>query len=184
MNVVYVTGNAGKAKYFSKIIGLDIEHHDADVDEIQSLDAEEIAVHKAKQAYDQLKRPVIVEDTSLTLKSMGPLPVPFIKWFEVGMGLEGFCRLADFNPDRSATVSNIHVYHDGQQTHLFKSSLDGLIADHPGGEGGFGFNPCFIPIGKNQTLAEMPDEEFIEEYLKFKPILQLKEFLLELDNKK
>jgi len=40
MNVVYVTGNPGKARYFSKIIGLDIEHHDADVDEVQSHVAE------------------------------------------------------------------------------------------------------------------------------------------------
>lgn len=184
MNVVYVTGNAGKAKYFSKIIGLDIEHHSADVDEIQSLDLEEIAVHKAKQAYAQIMRPVIVEDTSLSLNSMGPLPGPFIKWFEVGLGLEGFCRLADFNPDRSATVSNIHVYHDGKKARLFKSSLDGVIADHPRGKGGFGFNPLFIPIGKTQSLAEMSDEEFIGEYIKFKPILQLKEFLLELDNKR
>jgi len=183
MNVVYVTGNVGKARYFSKIIDLDIEHHDADTEEIQSLDLEEIAINKAKQAYAQLKRPVIVEDTSLTLKSMGPLPGPFIKWFEVGMGLEGFCRLADFNPDRSATVSNIHVYYDGQEAHLFQSSLEGIIADKPRGSGGFGFNPVFIPIGRSKTLSEMPDDEFIEEYLKFKPIMQLKEFLLNIDKK-
>jgi non-canonical purine NTP pyrophosphatase (RdgB/HAM1 family) len=183
MNVVYVTGNAGKAKYFSKSIGLDIKHHDADVDEIQSLDPEEIAVHKAEQAYSQLKRPVIVEDTSLKLKSMGPLPGPFIKWFEVGMGLEGFCRLADFSHDRSAIVSNIHVYYDGRKSYLFQSSLDGVISDSPRGEGGFGFNPVFIPTGKSQTLAEMPEEEFIEEYLKIKPIMELREFLLNLDKK-
>ena len=183
MNVVYVTGNPGKARYFSKIIGLDIEHHDADVDEVQSLNLEEIAVHKAKQAFTYLKRPVIVEDTSLSLKSMAPLPGPFIKWFEIALGLDGFCRLADISPDRSAIVSNIHVYYDGRKTHLFKSSLEGTIADKPRGKGGFGFNPTFIPVGKSQTMAEMPDEEFIKEYLKFKPILQLKEFLLSLDNK-
>jgi non-canonical purine NTP pyrophosphatase (RdgB/HAM1 family) len=181
MNVVYVTGNAGKAKYFSKVIGIDIEHHDADIEEIQSFDLEKIAINKAEQAFAQLKRPVMIEDTSLSLKSMEPLPGPFIKWFEASLGLEGFCRLADFNPDRSATASNIHVYYDGQKTHLFQSSLDGIIADKPRGSGGFGFNPVFIPAGKTQTLAEMPDEEFIEEYLKFKPIMQLKEFLLNVD---
>jgi len=184
MNVVYVTGNAGKAEYFSKIIGLDIEHHDADVEEIQSLDLQEIAINKAKQAYAQLKRPVIVEDTSLSIKSLGPLPGPFIKWFEIGMGLDGFCRLADLSEDRSAMVSNVHVYYDGYTAHPFQGSLEGTIADSPRGEGGFGFNPTFIPVGKNQTMAEMPDGEFIEEYLKFKPIMQLKEFLLTLDNDK
>jgi non-canonical purine NTP pyrophosphatase (RdgB/HAM1 family) len=181
MNVIYVTGNAGKAKYFSKIIGLDIKHHDADVDEIQSLDLKEIAIYKAKQAYAQLGSPVIVEDTSLTLKSMGPLPGPFIKWFEVGLGLEGFCRLADLNQDRSATVSNVHVYYDGQKAYPFQGSLEGKIADSPRGKGGFGFNPSFIPVGKTQTMAEMTESDFIKEYLKFKPIMQLKEFLLSID---
>lgn len=184
MNAIYVTGNAGKAKYFSKIIGLDIEHHAADVDEIQSLDLQEVAINKAKQAYAQLKRPVIVEDTSLRINSLGPLPGPFIKWFEAALGLEGFCRLADLSEDRSAVVSNVHVYYDGHKAHPFEGSLEGEIAYHPRGEGGFGFNPTFIPIGKSQTMAEMPDNEFIEEYLKFKPIMQLREFLLTLDNKK
>ncbi len=183
MDATYVTGNPGKAKYFSKIIGLDIKYHDADVEEIQSLDLEEIALTKAKQAYAQLKRPVIVEDTSLCLKSLGPLPGPFIKWFEVGIGLEGFCRLADLSPDRSATASNVHVYYDGREAKTFQSSLQGKIADSPRGKGGYGFNPVFIPIGKSRTMAEMPDAEFIEDYLKFKPIMQLKEFLLSLDRK-
>jgi XTP/dITP diphosphohydrolase len=89
--------------------------------------------------------------------------------------------LADMSSDRSATVSNIHVYYDGHETYLFQSSLEGAIADKPRGSGGFGFNSTFIPVGKARTLAEMPDEEFIEEYLKFKPITRVKEFLLNLD---
>lgn len=181
MKVVYVTGNPGKAEYFSKVIGLDIEHHDADVDEIQSMNPEEIAVHKAKQAYAQIKWPVIVEDTCLSLDVLNGLPGPFIKWFETTLGLEGICRLADADSKRGAVASNIHVYYDGQNATLFSGSLKGSVPDHPRGDGGFGFNPIFIPVGESNTMAEMTDEEFIRQYIKIKPIMQLKKFLLDID---
>lgn len=176
-NVVFVTGNAGKAHYFSQLVGLEVEHHDADVDEIQSLNLKEIAAHKAKMAYDQLKKPVIVEDTSLIIKSLGKLPGPFIKWFEVELGLEGICRLADIEKDRSAEASNVHVYYDGNQFKYFAGQQAGSISEHPMGAGGFGFNPIFIPSGSQKTMAEMSDAEFKTVYLKFKKITELGKFL-------
>jgi inosine/xanthosine triphosphate pyrophosphatase family protein len=67
MNVTFVTGNANKAKYFSELIGMPISYHSVDIHEIQSLDLKEIARHKARLAYEQLKKPVLVEDVSLTI---------------------------------------------------------------------------------------------------------------------
>ncbi len=181
MNVVYVTGNPGKAKYFNKLIGLDIPHHSADVDEIQSLDTKDIAIHKAKQAYDQIKKPVIVEDTCLYIDTLNGLPGPFIKWFEITLGMDAICRLADSDPVRAGVASNIHIYYDGHQSVIFRGSLSGTISQRPKGTVGFGFNPIFIPAGKTQTLAEMSENEFIKEYLKIKPLMKVKEFLLNID---
>ena len=42
MNVVYITGNAHKAKYFSKMVGLDIPHQKIDIDELQTMDIDEL----------------------------------------------------------------------------------------------------------------------------------------------
>lgn len=81
MNVVYVTGNANKAKYFSKMVGMNIPHKKADVDEMQSLDLTEIVEHKVKAAYRNLNVPVIVEDTRLTFHALGKLPGSFVKFF-------------------------------------------------------------------------------------------------------
>lgn len=95
MNAVYVTGNEHKAKYFKKMVGLDIPHQAIELDEIQSLSLVEVVTHKAKQAYGIVKKPVIVEDTKLTFLALGELPGPFIKWFQESLGNEGLCRMLD-----------------------------------------------------------------------------------------
>lgn len=178
MNAVFVTGNAGKAKYFSELIGLPIEHQNTDVHEIQSLDPIKIAEHKAKEAYRQIKRPVIVEDVSVVINCLGRLPGPFVKWFIEELSLEGLCRLADSDPQRKAVASSVYSYYDGKKMHHFEGSLAGKIAEHPAGKAGFGWNPIFIPHYSGQTLAEMDDKTFKEAYLKIKSIYKLKDFLL------
>jgi non-canonical purine NTP pyrophosphatase (RdgB/HAM1 family) len=181
--VVFVTGNANKAKYFSELIGMPIDYHSIEGHEIQSLDLKEIAKHKAKLAYEQLKRPVIVEDVSLVISCLGKLPGPFIKWFIEELGLEKICRLVDGDKNRRAVASSIYAYFDGEVFKYFEGSLNGTIADNPRGDGSFGWNPTFIPDGAQQTLGEMDDETFKKYYVQIKPLGPLAEFLSGLDNK-
>ena len=47
----------------------------------------------------------------------------------------------------------------------------------------FGLNPIFIPHYADQTLGEMDDKTFKEAYSQIKPINQVREFLLGLDNR-
>lgn len=181
--VTFITGNPSKAKYFAELVGKDIDHHAADVPEIQSLDLAEIVEFKARAAYDQLKTPVIIEDTGVVISSLGKLPGPFIKWFEKELGLEKICRLADISDDRSATAGAAFAYYDGDELKIFKSELAGTIPEIPTGAEGFGWNPIFIPNGSSQTLGEMDDETFKNYYVQIKPFDQLKDFLASLDKK-
>src|SRR4051812_32225802 len=100
MNVTFITGNPNKAKLFSELVGRDISHQKAEVDEIQSLDIVEVASKKAMAAYEIIKQPVIIEDAGVIIKCMGKMPGPFIKWFVEEIGVEHICRLADNDPDR------------------------------------------------------------------------------------
>lgn len=181
INAVYITGNPNKAKYFSELVGLEIEHHPADVPEIQSLELAEIVEFKARAAYEQLKKPVIIEDTGLVIDSLGRLPGPFIKWFEKSIGLEKICRLADIDKDRSARAGAAFAYYDGNELKIIQSELAGLIPDHPRGDEGFGWNPIFMPKDSSKTLGEMDDKTFKEFYVQIKPFRQLREFLESLD---
>ncbi len=177
MNVVYVTGNAHKAKYFAQMVGLDIPNVDLEVDEIQSLHLREIVEYKARQAYEKLKQPVIVEDTKLIFTAMGALPGPFIKYFLEELGPEKLCRLLDGFDDRSAVAGAAIAYYDGVNMEIFEKEIAGEITKKPIGDSGFGWNRIFSPKGSNITLGEMTDREFVTWYAKVKPFKELRDFL-------
>ena len=80
-NITYITGNQHKADYLANYLGHPIDYQKVDLDEIQSMDLMEIVRHKVRQAYNVIKKPVVVEDTSLEFKALGGLPGPFIKHF-------------------------------------------------------------------------------------------------------
>ena len=80
-SITFITGNQKKADYLARYLGFPIEHIKLDLDEIQSLELQEIVEHKVKQAYAKIKKPVIVEDASLEFTALGRLPGPFIKFF-------------------------------------------------------------------------------------------------------
>ena len=44
------------------------------------------------------------------------------------------------------------------QTELFEGSCEGRILLAPRGQGGFGYDPLFVPVGQIQTFAELPQE--------------------------
>ena len=80
-NITFITGNQDKADYLAKYLGHPVDHLKLDLDEIQSLELKEIVEHKVRQAYEKVKKPVIVEDVSLEFEALGGLPGPFIKFF-------------------------------------------------------------------------------------------------------
>lgn len=53
---------------------------------------------------------------------------------------------------RFRTVISLIV--DGRE-HLFEGTVEGVIATEPHGDGGFGYDPLFIPDGYTTTFAEM-----------------------------
>lgn len=180
--VTFITGNQGKADFMAKFLGYPVEHVKLDLDEIQSLDFKEIAEHKARQAYEIIKSPVIIEDMGLNFKVLGRLPGAFTKWFHDEVGLEGMCRLLDGYSDRSATAEVCFAYFNGEHMEFFEGKLAGRIAEHPRGNGGFGFDPILIPDGSNKTLAEMNDEETKKFSLRTTTVYpEIKKFLRSID---
>lgn len=154
-----ITGNQHKADYLVKWLEMPVDHYKVDLDEIQSFSLRAIAEHKVRQAYDILKRPVLVEDVGFTFEAMGRLPGPYIKWFLEELGDNGLCRLADGLAHRKAHVSIVYALYDGLELHFFESTVQGAVAPEPRGEYGFGWNAIFIPEGSTKTYAEMTDDE-------------------------
>ncbi len=51
--LTFITGNQNKADYLSRYLGFPVEHIKIDLDEIQSLNLNEIVEHKVRQAYEK-----------------------------------------------------------------------------------------------------------------------------------
>lgn len=183
MKPVFITGNASKASYLAKMLGINLEHQKIDLDEIQSTILEEIVEHKVRQAYQIIGKPVLVEDVSLGLDALGGLPGPFIKFFvEAPNGLENICRMCDNLANRRAEAGCVYGYYDGSSLELFRGGLTGTIASHPRGSSGFGWDKIFCPDGYNgKTRAELSPSDDEKTYATIKPYRALREFLSKLD---
>ncbi len=161
MKITFITGNKSKVEQLRRFLKVSVDHVKLDLEEIQSLNLEEIVEKKAKQAYEIIKSPVLVEDVSLVYTALNGLPGPLIRWFLEQLGNAGLCRLINhYNKDRSATAKVAYSYFDGNNLQIFTGEITGKIAAHPRGENDFGWSPVFIPDGSDKTLAEMTHDEY------------------------
>lgn len=157
--LMFITSNAGKAKYLSDYFHVPVDHLKLDLKEIQSLDLREVVEDKARRAYDIVKTPVLVEDVSLIFHALKALPGPLIKWFLETLGNKGLCKLLDKFDDRGASAKVEFAICDDTGVRTFSGSREGTIAETPRGEVGFGWDPIFIPKGYDKTWAEMDADE-------------------------
>lgn len=178
---VFITGNHDKVKHLAALLGMKLEHISLDLEEIQSLDARAVVEHKVRQAYDNIKRPVLVDDVSMWFDALHGLPGPMIKLFvQAENGLENLCRMADGLPSRRATAQAFFGLYDGETMTVLHGEIHGEIAEHPRGEGGFayGWDKVFCPDGYDgRTRAELSQEEYDEVYCAIRPINALQSLL-------
>lgn len=158
--ITFITGNASKARQLSQYLGLSILHKKINLIEIQSLDLSEVIKHKAIEAYRQIMSPVIVDDVSLVINSLGELPGPFIKYFLSELGSKKICQIVSGLEGNSAIAQVSIGYHDGTEASIFTGIIEGSIAKSPIGSNGFGWDEIFIPKGYTKTRGEMNDEDY------------------------
>ncbi len=179
MQITFITGNQNKADYLAKYLDHPVSHVKLDLDEIQSLDLKEIVEHKVRQAYEKIKKPVIVEDVSLEFEALSGLPGPFIRFFVEQVPFETICSMIN-GQSRRATAKSVFGYYDGKVLKLLEGSLGGTIAETPAGENGYGWDKIFIPDGYTVTRAQLGEEDDQKTYLQVKPFESLKAFLEEI----
>lgn len=180
---IFVTGNQQKADYLAKWLGHPVEHRKLDLEELQSLDLREVAEHKARAAYAQVQKPVLVEDVALTAHALGRLPGTLIRWFLEEVQPAGIARMLDGFADRSAEASIMYALYDGKTMHFFEGNVQGEISKESrtsevtGWKSGLSWNSIFIPQGHNKTYAEMSDEELRPVSHRGQAIAKLRAFL-------
>src|SRR5918994_7976024 len=165
MRTPFVTTNQDKPREAQRILGVELV--DAalgpqDVSEIQALDFAEVVVHKARAAREALgfpPYPVLVEDSGLVIEVWNGLPGALTKWFLLSVGNEGILKMLS-GEDRSArAVCAVAVADAGGGGGGVEGGGGGGGAPRPRGEGGFGWDPIFVPRGSRLTYAQMGEDK-------------------------
>lgn len=156
----FVTSNSDKVREASNILECSLKQVSGlCIDEIQSSDIKQIVTHKAQQAFDKLRCPVLVEDSGLSFTAWNGLPGPLIQWFEVSVGCPGLLKMLEGFENREAFAVCVAGVFDGQEMHMAKGQIRGKIAHSTRGENGFGWDVIFIPENYKKTFAEMNSNE-------------------------
>jgi len=147
-----------------QLIGMREVGFSGDIDEV-AWTLEENAYLKAKALYDYLGGAwVIGEDTGLEVDALGGKPGPRTARFagETATAQDNMAKLLQLLKDvedRSAQFRTvIALLHPDGRVQYFEGICKGSIAERPMGDGGFGYDPIFIPEGYTKSFASLPAE--------------------------
>ena len=160
--LVFVSSNTHKfdeAKRILSTMKIDLTLFKTELEEIQSDSLVEIAKHKAIDAYTKVQKPIIIEDDGLFIDSLGGFPGPYSSYVYDTIGNKGIVKLLENDKVRDAKFMAIIVYCNGiDDVQLFESSIPGKISNIIE-EGGWGYDPIFIPDGESKTYANVSDKD-------------------------
>ena len=165
---VFVTSNENKLREAAEILGVELDRAELEVPEIQSLDFGEVAAAKALSAREALGAPshlVIVDDSGLAIGAWGGFPGALTKWLMKSVGNAGLLRMLATEEDRSAlAVCAVAVVDESGSVQVFWGVVEGEVSHESRGDGGFGFDPIFVPEGETRTYAEMGEEKSMDSH--------------------
>ena len=133
---------------------LEIAFCKLDIKEIQSNSIEEIALEKCRYAFSEIKSPVIVEDDGLFINKLSGFPGQYSAFVFKTIGNKGILDLLRSCDDRTAYFVSIITFCNGQTRHIFDGKIHGKINKNMT-EGGWGFDPIFIPMNSNLTFGQL-----------------------------
>ena len=170
MEIVFATANLNKLREAIEILGDSfsiVTSGSIGISEDIPEDAatiEENAVMKAEYIWKKSRMSCFADDTGLEVAALDGAPgVHSARYASLACDpvknmdkLLGLLYGCDNRKARFVTIIALII---NGETHIFEGVLDGVITCSPRGDGGFGYDPLFVPDGYDKTLAELPAEE-------------------------
>jgi non-canonical purine NTP pyrophosphatase (RdgB/HAM1 family) len=152
---VLVTGNRHKWREAERILGHAIANIALDLPEIQSADLMVVLEAKAETAWQRLRRPLVVEETGLELAALNGFPGPLVRFMLEAVGAEGIAGTAVALGRSEAVARCALLYRDAERSVRGVGASSGRLVLPARGDGGFGWDPVFVPEGEEGTYAEL-----------------------------
>jgi len=171
VQLVLATSNQGKLREFSQFFGEKLVPYSDIIPAFEIVeDGDSFAVNaliKAKTIYDRLGKDAIViaDDSGISVPLLGGEPgIYSARYAGVSASdLDNLNKLIDELKNRG--VKKTPAFYTAALALACKEGefvvhgwMHGDVIDEARGEGGFGYDPMFIPAGYEQTLGELPND--------------------------
>jgi len=127
---------------------------------------------KAREAADLSGLPALADDSGLSVDALHGRPGIFsARWAEDSQGNRDWMRAMkrvwdeveaageDAGHDAHFACALSLAWPNDGQTEAFEGRVDGTLVWPPRGDKGFGYDPMFVPAGREQTFGEMDPAE-------------------------
>ena len=122
---------------------------------------------KAEAAFELSGLPSLADDSGLIVDALGGAPGVHSARYSGSGDIGNIERVlhelrelgALSEGVRTARFVTVATYIDGDGTIVMRGELEGVILPAPRGDGGFGYDPIFKPLGSDLSLAEMEAHE-------------------------
>ncbi|HEX3421504.1 MAG TPA: RdgB/HAM1 family non-canonical purine NTP pyrophosphatase [Candidatus Udaeobacter sp.] len=174
LELIVATRNRHKTREIQHILGPEFRLRDLvahpEVSEIRETGTsfEENAKLKALAASKKLPTLVIADDSGLEVDALGGAPGIYSARYagvnttesdKIDKLLGELSRVRATAAGRRARFrSAVALARAGNLLGTFEGIVEGRISYNPRGEGGFGYDPIFVPDGFEQTFGELPAE--------------------------
>jgi len=119
------------------------------------------ALQKARFFYDKFSINCFADDTGLEVEALNGRPGVFSARY-AGEGknpLENVNKVLhelNDNPNRNARFRTVIALVINDKEYFFEGVAEGKIITEMRGRNGFGYDPVFVPVGFDETFAEIP----------------------------
>lgn len=185
--IVFATNNAHKLEEVAAILGDNYEvlslreiGCDADIPETANTFAGN-ALQKAQYVKEHYGYDCFADDSGLEVDALDGAPGVFSARYSGGgseANMDKLLHNLTGKRDRSAQFRTVVALLIGEESHLFEGVVRGTIIEERRGEGGFGYDPIFVPEGYDLTFAELGSDIKNRISHRAKAVKQLAEFLL------
>lgn len=167
-NLIFATNNAHKLDEVRSILGSrftikSLKDIGCDADIPETADTlEGNALMKARFLYEKYGVDCFADDTGLEVTALGGAPgvhtARYAGNHDSEANMNKLLNELEKKSDRSAQFRTVIALIIEGKEFLFEGIVKGSIAKEKAGDGGFGYDPIFIPDGFTQTFSQMGND--------------------------